>query len=563
MHPEILLFLHTPRRNLVAKNVSRWRIDVKIAFDGGAFQQHIAGGILNVAIGLLNGMTRADPSLSFVLVADSQLGPVREEYLSLLDARPEVFFGDVGPAYGPCQKKLTTDDPRVRFEVDGRICEPETSGSVTAYEGASPRRSFRILSRADKPSETRGSPDTRTLGILLSSLTITSEGLSRVVSIRDPRLREGFQEPEPEHRWTNGCAVLPLELFRNTGDKVRVEIYVCGTMTYRLLGGAFDKIYGTLAERAARSALALGTAELERRLIGNGIEAYFVNHFIPAQFSNLRTFAILYDMVPKLFPHFFFADARENFERNIDAFKRAEHVFSISESSKNDLLKIVRIPSERVTAVGIDAGLDFSRQSGEVIRAVLQELDLTQRPYILCVGTLEPRKNHHRLIQAFHAIFRSVTPACDLVIVGKPGWGTADLHQLVVDLDIADNVRFLSDVKNNDLAALYSGALFSVYPSLYEGFGLPILEAMACGCAVLTSDRSSMPEIAGDAAYIVDPTSVPSIEEGLRVLLHDCELRADLVRRGSRRRADFSWDVSAKRVLRQLVPSYHEVDSCA
>jgi glycosyltransferase involved in cell wall biosynthesis len=234
-------------------------------------------------------------------------------------------------------------------------------------------------------------------------------------------------------------------------------------------------------------------------------------------------------------------------------FRESEHVFSVSDASRAELLAEMDKPPDLVTTIGIDAAPAFTRQPMQKVAAVLTKYGLDHRPYILCVGTLEPRKNHSRLIAAYYAVVRHQEyPECDLIIVGKPGWGTPGIRKQVADLDLHASVRFLADVSNDELAALYSAALFAAYPSLYEGFGLPVLEAMACGCPVLTSDASSMPEVAGGAALLVDPTDIDSIASGLRTLLADRALRGVLSESGLQRRQEFSWDKSAERFLNAM-----------
>jgi glycosyltransferase involved in cell wall biosynthesis len=181
-----------------------------------------------------------------------------------------------------------------------------------------------------------------------------------------------------------------------------------------------------------------------------------------------------------------------------------------------------------------------------------QGFGLATRPYILCVGTLEPRKNHLGLLVAFDIAFRDRGFPYDLVVVGKPGWGFDGFTRAMAERGMGHIVHILSHVSNAELAALYSGAFFSAYPSLYEGFGLPVLEAMACGCPVLTSNISSMPEIAGDAAMLVNPHDHAAIAAGLVTMAEDGGIRAMLVERGHRRRRAYSWAVSARRMLDTL-----------
>jgi glycosyltransferase involved in cell wall biosynthesis len=161
-------------------------------------------------------------------------------------------------------------------------------------------------------------------------------------------------------------------------------------------------------------------------------------------------------------------------------------------------------------------------------------------PFVLTVGTLEPRKNLARLVEAF----ASASPPFQLVIAGARGWSGAELDDLICRH--RDLVRPIGFVPDEELPALYAEASAFAYPSLAEGFGLPVLEAMAAGTAVVTSDRSALPEVTGEAAVLVDPTDVRSIEVGLERLLSDEELRDELGRRGRERAASFTWERTAR-----------------
>lgn len=175
------------------------------------------------------------------------------------------------------------------------------------------------------------------------------------------------------------------------------------------------------------------------------------------------------------------------------------------------------------------------------------------RPYVLAVGNLEPRKNLPGLLRAFARLAPEVPH--DLVLVGAEGWLTGEIHATLDELRLGGRVRMTGFVEDADLPAWYGAADLFVYPSLYEGFGLPVLEAMACGAPVVTSNVSSLPEVAGDAALLVDPSDVDSIAEEMRRGLTDAALALDLRRRGQLRAADFTWDRTAE----QTVAVYREV----
>ncbi|WP_185984146.1 glycosyltransferase family 4 protein [Aureimonas mangrovi] len=171
------------------------------------------------------------------------------------------------------------------------------------------------------------------------------------------------------------------------------------------------------------------------------------------------------------------------------------------------------------------------------------------RPYALFVGTLEPRKNLPRLLAAYARLPAAIRQRCMLVLAGGHGWGERDLGALVTELGLAGDVRLTGFVPDADLAALYAGARFLAMPSLYEGFGLPIAEAHARGVPVLTSDRSSMPEVAGEAGLLIDPTDETSIAAGLGALACDDALHANLAAHARKNAARFTWRRSADALI--------------
>jgi glycosyltransferase involved in cell wall biosynthesis len=169
--------------------------------------------------------------------------------------------------------------------------------------------------------------------------------------------------------------------------------------------------------------------------------------------------------------------------------------------------------------------------------------------FILYIGTIEPRKNIARLIKAF-ALIASNHPEVLLVIAGMKGWGTEDLFESVRNLKIESRVRFIGFVPEDEKASLLSGAKIFIYPSIYEGFGIPVLEALACGIPTITSNTSALPEVAGEAALLVDPTSVSEISNAMEQLLMDTGLRAKLHKESLRQAAQFTWLKTADLTLK-------------
>lgn len=219
--------------------------------------------------------------------------------------------------------------------------------------------------------------------------------------------------------------------------------------------------------------------------------------------------------------------------------RRATHIIAISECTRRDLMAAYDLPPGRITVVHEAADPRFHSQPPEAVDAVRARYGLPER-YILFVGTVEPRKNLTRLLEAFEAV-HSTGLTDGLVIVGRRGWLYGDFFARLERSPVREAVRFPGYVPDEYLPAIYAGAQALAFPSLYEGFGLPALEAMACGTPVACSDASALPEVAGEAALYFDPRNVASIIDALRGLLDDADLRADLEERGLRRAAKFSW----------------------
>lgn len=228
------------------------------------------------------------------------------------------------------------------------------------------------------------------------------------------------------------------------------------------------------------------------------------------------------------------------------AVRRCVSLVAISVATREEL--VARYPSAaaRTAVAHPAAGPEFTSERREGEEQALARHGV-RRPYVLATGTLEPRKNLPRLISAFASLPEEVRGDRQLVLAGAPGWQTAETFASVAVH--ARLVKTLGYVPDEDLPALYRGAEVFCYPSLYEGFGIPVLEAMRCGTVVLTSGRSSMPEVAGDAARYVDPESSRDIERGLSELLVDPALRQRLAERGVQRARSFTWEETARAVL--------------
>lgn len=237
------------------------------------------------------------------------------------------------------------------------------------------------------------------------------------------------------------------------------------------------------------------------------------------------------------------------------AARRADQIIAVSQRTADDLVELLGVEPKKITVIhlGVDPSVqrveDADRLSAAVTRYGLR------RPFVLAVGTIEPRKNFARLIEAFSLAKERIGGPAQLVIAGRKGWLYDDVFQAVDRLGVRDDVRFLDYIPDGDLPTLYSLAAVVAMPSLYEGFGIPIVEAMACGAPVVASSAGSLPEIVGDAGLLAAPADVDALADALTRAVSDETLRAQMIARGRVRAQRFDWDEAA----RQHVAVYHAV----
>jgi glycosyltransferase involved in cell wall biosynthesis len=229
------------------------------------------------------------------------------------------------------------------------------------------------------------------------------------------------------------------------------------------------------------------------------------------------------------------------------AARKSDRILTVSEASKRDILHFFNVPPEKIVVVynGIDERFSIQPSVEEIAR--VRERFQLDHGFVLYAGTIKPHKNLVRLIEAFAALRKGEFEELKLLIIGDEISKLPALRRAVHSHKLHKHVRFLGFLPDETLAALYRLAAVFVFPSLYEGFGLPPLEAMASGTPVVTSNVSSLPEVAGDAAILVDPYDVSSIVDGVRRVLTDPVLADELRRKGLARARDFSWDRSVAR----------------
>jgi glycosyltransferase involved in cell wall biosynthesis len=286
------------------------------------------------------------------------------------------------------------------------------------------------------------------------------------------------------------------------------------------------------------------TAEL---FIGE-VDLFYSSDFVLPPLRHAKAVVTVHDLSFLVLPECAEVGLKAYLSRAVPrAVRRADLVLADSIHTKNDLVNILKVPSERVVVLYSAVEDNYKPVEDEEIRQAVTSRLRLNRPFLLTVGTLEPRKNLIRLLEAF-AVITQTFPH-ELLIVGRPGWMYQGIYDAVHRLDLQNRVRFMGFVPEDDLPVLYSLADLFVYPSLYEGFGLPPLEAMACGVPVVCSNASSLPEVTGDAALAVDPRDTGALIEALRLVMADSSLRKGMVAKGIKQAARFSWSDSAQQLV--------------
>lgn len=284
---------------------------------------------------------------------------------------------------------------------------------------------------------------------------------------------------------------------------------------------------------------------------GNNADiSHFMNYHVPPGVSG-KIITMVYDMVYKAFPETMNKKTLTMLCLNMKrSCSRADAIITISSFSKNEIIKYLDVPPEKIYVMpcGVDSTIFHAQYDAEQVSKVKDIYGISD-DYYLYLGTLEPRKNIVRLIEAYSLLRSRNSCVPKLVIAGGKGWLYDDIFAKVNQLGLQDDVLFTGYVDTSHVPLLFKGAYAFVFPSIYEGFGLPPLEAMACGTPVITSNVASLPEVVGDAALLVDPYSVDSIADGMEKIISDSQLRFHLSKRGLKRASEFSWDNSARIVL--------------
>jgi glycosyltransferase involved in cell wall biosynthesis len=282
---------------------------------------------------------------------------------------------------------------------------------------------------------------------------------------------------------------------------------------------------------------------------------YSADYLGPVLPMPCKTVITVHDLIPVVYPSV--TQFRHRFVGKYllpQCMRNASVIISVSHATQKDILKYTNVPENKIRVIYEGKNLSFHPrgQDDEAIRDIREYYKIGEKPYLLFLGTLEPKKNLFNIVKAFARLDDTTRNNSLLVLGGSAGWDNSVLETLIEELGLDGDVVFTGFVNDEHLPLLMSGAQAFCFPSLYEGFGLPVLEAMACGCPVITSNISSLPEVAGDAALLVDPHDVEQISQAMAKLLTDNKLCEELRIKVISQAEKFSWEKAAVEVLEIL-----------
>ena len=286
-----------------------------------------------------------------------------------------------------------------------------------------------------------------------------------------------------------------------------------------------------------------------------GLDVLHSPDFLPPFRRNCRSIITIHDLAFLLYPHFLTKDSARYYGQIDEAVRRTDAIIAVSEATKDDIVRLLGVPESRVTVVYEAASSVFRPIDKQQAGSHVRERFGVRGDYAFFISTIEPRKNVPTLLKAFRKLLNDYRLDLQLVLAGEKGWLYDEVFQLVTDLDLVDHVVFAGRVSTSELVSLYNAAQVLVAPSIYEGFGLTPLEAMACGTPAIVSNVSSLPEVVGDAGLLVDPYDVEQLAVAMWRAVTDSELRKSLITKGLKRASFFSWD----RAARETLELYHRL----
>ncbi|MCG2768156.1 MAG: glycosyltransferase family 4 protein [Anaerolineae bacterium] len=289
---------------------------------------------------------------------------------------------------------------------------------------------------------------------------------------------------------------------------------------------------------------------LALELLPLGLDVFHSPDFIPPRKFRYKSVITVHDLNFLVYPHFLTSEAARYYGQIDQAVRRADRIIAVSESTRRDIVRLMGTPESKISVIYEGANPIFRcLENKEELRESLRRKYGIQEDFILFVSTIEPRKNIPTLVRAFRQLLDDYHLDVSLVLAGREGWRFDEVFNTIEELKLEDRVFCLGRVPTADLVWLYNTAKVFAFPSFYEGFGLPPLEAMACGTPVVASNVSSLPEVVGDAGLLVDPQEVDELTVALWRLMSDEELREDLIEKGLRRASTFSYEKMARETL--------------
>lgn len=271
--------------------------------------------------------------------------------------------------------------------------------------------------------------------------------------------------------------------------------------------------------------------------------------FSPPVFYKGKIVVTVHDLIPLIFPSNFSFPARLYWTRWLPfSLKKVDKIITISESTKRDLIQILQIPSEKIEVIYEGPSFTPTKVEASFIKKIQKKYKLPKK-FILTISTLEPRKNLPFLVEVFWYSKKKYRFKEKLVIGGKLGWGLKDFFQKIQSKNLEKEIILLGYVAEEDLPGLYFLASIFVFPSLYEGFGLPVLDALNMGCPTIASNTSSLPEIVGEAGILIDPSEIKAWSNALGKLILDKKMQSKLREKGPKQAKNFSWEKCAKETL--------------
>lgn len=288
---------------------------------------------------------------------------------------------------------------------------------------------------------------------------------------------------------------------------------------------------------------------LNVELMRLGLDVLHSPDFIPPYRPSCKSVITVHDLAFLLYPHFLTKESARYYGHIDEAVRWTDHIIAVSHSTKRDTIQHLGVPEDKIAVVHEAASPIFRPVDRDEAREQVRDRHGIDAPFILFVSTIEPRKNVPTLMRAVWQLVECYKDDVHLVLAGGKGWLYEDAFAVVDELDMDDRVHFVGRVTSEDLLYLYNAAELLAHPAFYEGFGLPPLEAMACGLPVIVSNVASLPEVVGDAGLLIDPHDVDELTVAMWRVLNDGDLRQEMTEKGERQAARFSWERAARETL--------------